>query len=99
MLMSLTMRLCPGPPVDSRGTTSVVAIPTPSFDLAGGNSSAHDFDDMEKKTSHYTAVARPRRVKLPACSPEEPVWETGNESADSGFCLVELGDVAELIIS
>src|SRR5690242_14579690 len=31
MLMSLTMRLLPTPPEDSRGVTSVVAIPTPSF--------------------------------------------------------------------
>ena len=52
MLMSLTMRLCPTPPEDSRGVTSVVAIPTPSFSLTGGTQSPMIWIAKEE-TFHY----------------------------------------------
>jgi len=54
MLMSLTIRLLPTPPEDSRGVTSVVAIPTPSFNSGGKNVPAV-FSITGNETFHYTA--------------------------------------------
>src|SRR5579862_2276012 len=53
--MSLTIRFCPVPPLDPRGTTSVVAIPTPSFSLAGGTR-APGIVDYREVNIHYTAA-------------------------------------------
>src|SRR5258708_40124679 len=55
MLMSLTMRLLPTPPEDARGVTSVVAIPTPSFN-SGAKILPAGFSIARNETFHYTAA-------------------------------------------
>src|SRR5579864_6179901 len=54
MLMSLTMRLCPMLP-DPRGTTSVVAIPTPSFDQRASSCRPRLMSCRGEFTSLYAA--------------------------------------------
>src|ERR1051326_1414861 len=94
MLMSLTTRFCPMPPVDPRGTTSVVAIPTPSFWFTGaacwpGVMSAEE-ETFQLYGGGMTSVA-------PIACPEPwgTRYETRRKSADSGFRLEELGHGAE----
>src|SRR6266496_2363842 len=57
MLMSLTIRFCPVPSADSRGTTSVVAIPIPSFSWRVERI-ARDLWIAQEETFHYTGIAR-----------------------------------------
>src|SRR6266568_5167524 len=98
MLMSLTMRLCPTPPADSRGVTSVVAIPTPSFSQRAERCRP-SLSIAERETLYYNGGGTAASLKSPACSPEESVLKLEKTPADSGFCLVELGDVTKLIVS
>ncbi|MGA8286898.1 MAG: hypothetical protein WB796_19260, partial [Candidatus Sulfotelmatobacter sp.] len=63
------------------GATSVVAIPTPSFDLERNDLSSNDPHKMIRpnfnlgETDYYTAAALPRHTNSPARSREEPIWE------------------------
>src|SRR5579862_5825482 len=66
MLMSLTMRLCPTPPEDSRGVTSVVAIPTPSFS-SRATFCARNLGSAKEETFHYKGGCVARRAKSRAC--------------------------------
>src|SRR5262252_4500153 len=61
MLMSLTMRCLPMPPLDSRGTTSVVAIPTPSFIFKGGRTRPVSWIAEEETLLLYGGVSRASR--------------------------------------
>src|SRR5580692_8646132 len=60
MLMSLTMRCLFMPPADSRGTTSDVAIPTPSFSISGLKPIAHLYGLRSRKHFNYTAASAAR---------------------------------------
>src|SRR5580658_1849665 len=98
MLMSLTMRLRPTPPADSWGVISVVAIQhLPS--LAGGIVLPVIYGLQRRKHPIIRANEPPRPVKSPACGPDEPILKRGEVLTDSLLSLVELGHVAELIIS
>src|SRR5262252_812422 len=100
MLMSLTMRCLPMPPVDSRGTTSDVAIPIPSFSFSGQNPTAQALVDCGGRNPlNYTALLAAESRPLPRLEPGGTCLCTRKKSADSLFGLEELGDVAELIIS
>src|SRR6202035_4090809 len=78
MLMSLTMRLCPVPPEDSRGATSVVAIPTPSFS-SWAEPAAHLIPASQRETFHYNGGCPLRASNRPAVALGEPAWETRKE--------------------
>src|SRR4051794_36576081 len=100
MLMSLTMRCLPMPPADSRGTTSVVAIPnTFLFQSAGRIRSPMLCGLRRRKHLNYTALSLPSRANRAAGGPEEPALERGGKPAGLGFGLIELGDGTKLIIS
>src|ERR1700739_755512 len=98
MLMSLTIFLRPVPPEGSRGTTSVVAIPTPSFS-SGQNPFARIYGLQKSELTIIRRSAPPSRGRSLVWSPEEPGWQRGKKPADSRFGLVELGNITEFIIS
>src|SRR5450432_485024 len=102
MLMSLTMRLLPTPPEDSRGVTSVVAIPTPSFN-SGARLPLAGFSIAGNETFHYTARSRGCRGESPDGSGRGTCFGTGDvrklKFRSLRFGRKELRHVAELIIS
>src|SRR5579859_937439 len=84
MLMSLTILLRSMPPMDPRGTTSVVAIPTPSFG-SGQNVPPiilwiARLEPLIIRRGHGL-----RRAKSAVCGGKEPVWEMedGTRTHDS----------------
>src|SRR5579871_2710896 len=96
MLMSLTIRFCPVPPVDPRGTTSVVAIPTPSF-----SSRAEPNRPSYALRRGNTVIIRRRNPHRSANRPStSPRNLHGKPQTFEDLRLgEELGDMAELIIS
>src|SRR5215470_1836568 len=78
MLMSLTIRCLPVPPADPRGTTSVVAIPTPSFSVSRQNLS-RGLWNAEEEPTHYTAAFARQSRPIARLEPEEPVWKRGKK--------------------
>src|SRR5260370_15654448 len=99
--MSLTMRLGPAAPDDSRGAISVVAIPTPSFSVRGQKPACPEFDRAQTRTLDYKASALPDAGRNPPTDARGTRLGTYPRGAypDSGFSFEKLRDVAELIIS
>src|ERR1700680_4389741 len=100
MLISLTMRLRPACPDDSRGAISVVAIPTPSFAVRGQTPACPEFDRAQTRTLDYKASTLPHAGRN---RPTEArgtcwgtCWGTWKGRIRSGFGFEKLRDVAEL---
>src|SRR5579871_4036701 len=87
------------PPEDSRGTTSVVAIPTPSLSVSGQNPIAHALWIAEEETLHYTAARSLESRQKGRPWPGGTCIETREKFAASRFGLVKLSDRTEFIVS
>src|ERR1700730_5404495 len=100
MLISLTMRLRPAGPDDSRGAISVVAIPTPSFSVRGQKPACPEFDQGQSRTLDYKASTLPHAGRNRPTEARGTCWGTWKGGASrSGFGFEKLRDVAELVIS
>src|SRR5215467_2020488 len=102
MLMSLTTRLRPIPPEDSRGVTSVVAI-SYTFLIPAEivQRAEHMVNTVQKETFHYTAASLECRGEIACPQHEGTCLGTGKcrVTLRSLFGLEEVRHVAKLIIS